>query len=163
MNSPQVEATISAIEKKVVKELGLLPITTDPYFMKVWNHLLADEMLLAELTTQTLESAAVGAASVLQLAAERRAESAEARAERLEKALRPAWNLLDAIRVESMTGRYCGHKANLGHPLDWVLTRDAQPIASGLSAPDCGFLSSCANAVIEARAALSTDTGGDQK
>lgn len=81
MNSPQVEAQIVAVEKKVIQELGLLPITTDPYFMKVWNHLLADEMMLSDLTTATLESAAVTASLELQTAAETRASLAEDKAQ----------------------------------------------------------------------------------
>ena len=65
----------------------------------------------------------------------------EARCAELEEALRPAFNLLVAITVEPLTGRYCGHKANLGHPIDWVLTRDAKTVADHLSMRDCGFVS----------------------
>ena len=99
MNSPQVEAQINAIEKKVVNELGLLPITTDPYFMKVWNHLLADEMLLADLTRETLESAAVKAALVLQLAAEQRESDLRIRLTRATKALETTAKNIRSLRA----------------------------------------------------------------
>lgn len=75
MNSEIVEKQICAVEKKVINELGLLPITTDPYFMKVWNHLLATEMMLADLTRDTLESAAVTASLAMQKIAESRADA----------------------------------------------------------------------------------------
>ena len=72
----------------------------------------------------------------------------------LRVALEPALKMLNSISVEPVTGRYCGHKANHGHPIDWVLTRDAQSVAENLSMRDCGFLSACANAIQAARAAL---------
>jgi hypothetical protein len=99
VNSPQVEAQITAIEKKVVNELGLLPVTTDPYFMKVWNHLLADEILLAELTTQTLESAAVKAALVLQLAAEKRESDLRTKLTRAIKVLETTAGNIRSLRA----------------------------------------------------------------